>query len=270
VNFQETTLDELDEPNALEAMYRGGDALVIHDCFDPKELAKLTEALTSSHADRYHWDLQEEANRPEVTQMRVLGRTLTPIEGHDFDLDAYARIGEETAACINRYLPGLFSQLEAILGRLSGGRPVMRARANGRDYGPATVRHLPVGCQIPVHCGLFFMESGGYREIMKSLDEMSQLSWFIPLQTASAGGELLVYDLQWTDPDVPKTGQLYDPTAIESRPAVAVNPPAGSLLLFDGGRWFHKVSPVEGTQDRWTLGGFLGFKRDMLQIVYWS
>jgi len=270
MNFHETTLEDIGESNALEVMYDGGDAMVIHDCFSPRDLAVLTEALSAPAAERHHWDLQATTSLPSQKQMRTLGRTLTPVMGHDFDLDEYAAIGAKTALCIEQHLPGVFSQLETIFRRLSGGRPVSRAHVDGRDYCPATVRHLPVGCQIPVHCGLFFMESGGYREIMGSLDSVSQLSWFIPLQTASVGGELLVYDLKWTDPDVPSQGQFFDPTAIEARPAVTVSPPPGSLLIFDGGRWFHKVSPVEGARDRWTLGGFLGFKKDLLEIVYWS
>ena len=162
------------------------------------------------------------------------------------------------------------AEIERVCGQLSGGRPVERAHLLDRDYGPATVRHLPVGCHIPVHCGQFFMESSGYHELMSQLDTTSQLSWFVPLQTPASGGELLVYDLRWEDRDVPRVGPMYDPTPIEARPHVAVSPPVGSLLLFDGGRWFHKVSHVQGSQDRWTVGGFLGFTRDMGRIVYWS
>jgi len=264
-------VDQLDDTlaDALYQMYTGeGDALIIHNAFDPEVLQQLVGHLEAEGA-RYHWDLQEVPD-PAVRQMRVLGRTLTPVAGEGFDLDAYARIGAQTAAILEAHWPTFFSTLEGITEKISGGRSVRRAASNGREYGPATVRHLPVGCQIPAHCGQFFMESAGYRELMADLDQASQLSWFVPMQTAEDEGALLVYDLAWEDPGVPQAGPMYDAAAIEARPATVVAPPAGALLLFDGGRWFHKVSAVEGRRDRWTVGGFLGFTKAMDRIVYWS
>lgn len=255
--------------DALHAMYAGhGDALILHNAFDPAALARAVDHLSSEGA-RYHWDLQEKPD-PTVRQMKVLGRTLTPVAGGPFDLDAYAELGRATGAVISEQLPGFFQDFEALMERLSGGRPVRVARDGNRAYGPATVRHLPVGCQIPVHCGLFFMQSDGYREIMGHLDDTTQLSWFVPMQTAEQGGELAVYDLKWGSAEVPTRGPMYDPRAIEAFPAIRVSPPVGSILLFDGGRWFHKVSPVQGARDRWTLGGFLGFDRSMQRLAYWS
>ncbi|MEL6342694.1 MAG: hypothetical protein AAFV53_06150 [Myxococcota bacterium] len=255
--------------DALEAMYRGdGDGLIIHHAFDPDEMAQMVAHLESSGGG-YHWDLQEVAD-PQVVQMRVLGRTLTPVAGDRFDLDEYATIGEATRTIITGQWPGFFGQLERLTQQLSGGRPVRRVQANGRAYGPATIRHLPVGCQIPVHCGLFFMETAGYRELMGALDDTSQLSWFVPMQTPEEGGELVIYDLAWGDADVPRIGSMYNPMEIERWPSVRIRPPVGSLLLFDGGRWFHKVSPIGGGRDRWTVGGFLGFTRAMDRLVYWS
>lgn len=255
--------------DALHAMYAGhGDALIVRDAFDPKALAGAVERIRASAGD-YHWDLQEKPD-PDFRQMKVLGRTLTPVAGGPFDLDAYAAIGAATHKVVEAQLPGFFERFEGLMEQLSGGRPVRVARDGSRSYSPATIRHLPVGCQIPVHCGLFFMQSDGYREIMGHLDDTTQLSWFTTMQAPQAGGELVVYDLKWGSPEVPTRGPMYDPRAIETFPAIRVSPPAGSILLFDGGRWFHKVSPVEGSIDRWTLGGFLGFDRRLERLAYWS
>lgn len=269
MQFLEVTRIEDASPDALDEMYAGHiGGLIIHNAFPPDMMARMVAHL-EQHGDNYHWDLQTSTDPSEV-QMRVLGRTLTPVRGMDFDLDDYARVGQATRALIEHQWPNFFDRLERLTEGLSGGRKVRAVDVQGRAYGPATIRHLPVGCEIPVHCGLFFMETPGYREIMGALDDTSQLSWFIPMQTSEDGGELMVYNLQWKDSDVPRLGEMYNPSAIEARPSVRVRPPVGSLLLFDGGRWFHKVSPVRGDRDRWTVGGFLGFTSDMEHIVYWS
>ena len=57
---------------------------------------------------------------------------------------------------------------------------------------------------------------------------------------------------------------------VEAMKALVIYVYAGELLLFDGGRYFHKVSPVEGSRARWTIGGFVGFTRDHERVVYWS
>ena len=51
---------------------------------------------------------------------------------------------------------------------------------------------------------------------------------------------------------------------------VRLRPRAGDMILFDGGRWFHKVDVVRGSATRWTIGGFLMFDRDGRRAYYWS
>jgi hypothetical protein len=42
------------------------------------------------------------------------------------------------------------------------------------------------------------------------------------------------------------------------------------MLLFDGGRYYHRVSKVIGRSPRRTIGGFLGFSRQRDRVYYWS
>ena len=169
-------------------------------------------------------------------------------------------------------MPSFTAILEAAMRQLSGGRGVALAKSEGGTYTPATIRQLPPGHQIPVHCGNFFLQTTGYRELAQIMALEDQLSYFTPMQTPLAGGELLIYELEWGDPGTPvHANGIFDGQVIEqAEPACVLAPEAGDLLLFDGGRYYHKVSPVPGDRDRWTIGGFLGFSKDMSEIIYWS
>jgi hypothetical protein len=48
-----------------------------------------------------------------------------------------------------------------------------------------------------------------------------------------------------------------------------VRPSAGDVLIFDGGRWLHRVDWVKG-RTRWTMGGFLMFNRPGDTVLYFA
>ncbi|HHH29839.1 MAG TPA: 2OG-Fe(II) oxygenase [Polyangiaceae bacterium] len=264
--------------DALWSIYRGElDLLIVKDAVAP---ARMAEAVRRAEAEpeRFSWTPQEDPRRSHDEQMVVLGQTLTPVSGFDIDMAAY----HAQAASFRRALDALFgpddggfeAKIQTLLGRLGGGREVFSppaADGTGR-YTPATIRKLPPGCHIPVHCGNFFLESPGYAHLRQTVAVVDQLSFFFPMQTPEAGGELLVYDLTWGDPTTPKMAEMdmFDPRAIEAWNHERFAPEVGELLLFDGGRYFHKVSRVEGGRARWTIGGFVGFTKDHDRVVYWS
>jgi hypothetical protein len=45
---------------------------------------------------------------------------------------------------------------------------------------------------------------------------------------------------------------------------------AGDLVVFDSGRFVHRVTAVEGARPRLTLGGFLTERLDGRGVGYWS
>lgn len=264
--------------DALWAIYQGElDLLIVKDAVDPAWMAEAV-ARAQAEPERFPWTPQEDPRRSHDEQMMVLGQTLTPVSGFDIDMAGY----HAQAAALRRALGVLFGDahggfeatIAALLARLAGGREVFSppsADGTGR-YTPATVRKLPPGCQIPVHCGNFFLESPGYAHLRQTVAVLDQLSYFFPMQTPEAGGELLVYDLTWGDPATPRMAgiDMFDPKAIEAWDHERFAPEVGELLLFDGGRYFHKVSPVSGDRARWTIGGFVGFTQDHERVVYWS
>ena len=62
--------------------------------------------------------------------------------------------------------------------------------------------------------------------------------------------------------DVANAFQNFDSTAFAPQP--------GDMLIFDGGRYFHRVSKVEGVLPRRTVGGFVGFSQNHDRLYYWS
>jgi len=267
-----------DWPDALHDIYcRRLDLMVVRGLFPAEQLARAVQALDAEPIGP-QWILQETRD-PKQVQMRLMGESLTPNTGFPDgpDMDHYfASAAHVRARARELFAPGpLFEPtVQDCLTRLAGGRAVsVPTWPDGRSYTPATIRSLPPGCQIPVHVGNYFLGTGGYRHLATQVALEDQLSYFLTLQAPQAGGALEVYSLEWKDPATPWLPEhgIWDGPAITARyPALRFTPQAGDLLLFDGGRYYHKVTRVEGTRTRWTMGGFAGFSRDMQHVYYWN
>lgn len=197
-------------------------------------------------------------------------------------VDYHAAVGPTTAAMealFGGLLPGGFEAgLQGLLEPLCGA-PVARAvGASGRPCAPATIRELPAGHQIALHIGNAFLCMPQAADLAARVQVGAQLSWFLPLRKPEAGGELVVYDLHWEavsehylrSTDSVKAQPPVNRQLIELLPKVVLDPPAGSLLVFDGGRYFHRVRPVGGPVSRRTVGGFLAWSVEGPTLRYWS
>ena len=90
------------------------------------------------------------------------------------------------------------------------------------------------------------------------------LSWLVMLRPAAAGGAVRVWDLRFAALGAGHfhRGHTAAEGLLHGRAFTDLTPPAGALLVFDGGRNVHAVTPVEGPRCRWTMGGFLARRRD--------
>ena len=170
-----------------------------------------------------------------------------------------------------------------VFSALSGGLPVEVAHSvEGKAFTPSTIRVLTEGHEIGVHVGNEFARLPQARYLQGLIDMTDQISFFIPLTVPEAGGELVVYGVEWSDvnflmpkvtspdqnnvwlegSDVFNVFQAMDSTAFAPQP--------GDMLIFDGGRYFHRVSKVEGNTPRRTIGGFVGFSIEHDRLFYWS
>ena len=256
----------------LDIYHRRLDVLVIRGGLTEATASRVVAAIDAA-PDRFQWTPQTYRDlRPD--QMLVMGMTLTPVDGFNLDIAKYHQLAARFRSDVSKLFagdPDFEATLVATLTQLAGGRPVRLAHdAAGQPYTPATIRKLPPGCGIPVHCGNFFLNTPGYRQLSTQIDLTDQLSYFYTLRAADQGGELEIYDLEWGDPRTPMLDDvLYDGERI-ARDYHGIKLRPGDLLLFDGGRYYHRVTEVHGASTRWTMGGFVGLSKDHREVLFWS
>ena len=184
-----------------------------------------------------------------------------------------ARVPDFEAALASSF-PNLdvLERLLAALARVATGWAPLRPRAaDGRRYGLVTLRRLPPGGIIPPHCENEQLPRAAYRELRESLHSAALMSFYLTLRPADAGGELAVHQLGYgAIGDRVRHGHSDMRAEVERAPRVVVEPRAGSLIVFDGGRRFHQVLPVRGARARWTLGGFLAPARALDAFYVWA
>lgn len=218
----------------------------------------------------------------------VLGRAIVASEP---DLAQYFAAAIDFRRCLRELFEGdvaFEARIEAIFGALSGGLPVSvppcpsGSGFDGGTYTSATVRVLPEGHEIGVHVGNAFLHLPQAKHLASLVEVADQLSYFVPLTVPESGGELVVYALEWADaeryvtrPDGTLSAQAYDASGeavrfIELCDKTTFAPGPGDLLVFDGGRYYHRVTPVRGSRPRRTIGGFLALTKDHSAVAYWS
>jgi hapalindole-type alkaloid chlorinase len=145
---------------------------------------------------------------------------------------------------------------------------------------PATIRHFyPDMGGLFVHCGyLFQVQTPIYYDAVEKMEKEGQLSFFVVMQQPEIGGELTLYDMVWDNVNkkdsaenneyvLDKYGNRVLLSEVNSR---KYNPSPGDILVFYGGRIWHRVEPIFGSRPRITLGGFINFSKDDKICFYWS
>jgi hypothetical protein len=165
------------------------------------------------------------------------------------------------------------TEVERILNQFGGGRPVQLPRsADGREYGPFSIRRLVDGTQIGPHFDYHY-PLDLYSELRPLVDTSTLVSWVFTVRKPDAGGELVVYGLTRDTPNPPMMpdGFQFDLPAVEkqfhsSRFVTEI----GDLFLLASGRCMHRVNRISGPKARVTMGGFLALTTDWQRALYWS
>ena len=131
----------------------------------------------------------------------------------------------------------------------------------------------------PVHCGNFFRWRHGffYSLLEPGIDSSQQLSYFVLLQNSEQGGELTIYDMVWDNVkrkvDVENNDSVINDAGeriyLTDCRQFTVKPQPGDILVFDGGRIWHRVEDIYGQTKRITFGGFINFSTDSKKFYYW-
>jgi hypothetical protein len=166
----------------------------------------------------------------------------------------------------------LDSLIAAALSLMARPLSLALAEQDGVPRAPLVFRRLPAGGRIPPHAELEQLDRSPYDDFRHQLDATTLLSFFLCLQPAASGGLLRVHELGWADYDRAADRGGHTRPDAQLVGVAATDPPisAGSLVVFDGGRWFHEVTAVSGEQERWTAGGFIASRADGGGLLYWS
>lgn len=196
-------------------------------------------------------------------------------------LGAYFRDAGASRAALRALFEGLEPfevGIERLLSTLSGAPASLPAGPDGEPYCPATLRQLPEGHEIGLHIGNAFLCTPQSRHLGQSVEVGAQLSFFTPLRCPEGGGELVIYNLRWEMVAAAHRGGAVEIRQVSASAVrfaelcaqVRYAPEPGDMMVFDGGRYYHRVTAVEGKVPRRTLGGFLAWSLDGRRVHYWS
>lgn len=175
-------------------------------------------------------------------------------------------------------------EMRSVVEKISGNRSIeVPTGAGGQGiYNPATYKYLVPGQgEFKAHCGNYFHNEFPFvYEHMKEISLIKdQMSYFVMLAPSEIGGELTLYDIEWSEAEIRETGDTvlvkHDGTKVDllnekklARKKLSPNP--GDMIVFAGGQIWHKVEVPEGKKPRRTIGGFLTFAKDDESIYIWT
>lgn len=255
-------------PDALRAIYDAKlHGMIVRNVFPKDAMARVVDRLERKEAPF------PQTFFPDRFKAWFYGRAL---DGSDPGLGEYLRDAEAFRTCAEHLFrdgDAFETRIEEVFRMISGGRDVrIPCMPDGRRYTPATIRVLPEGGHIGTHCGNEASTRSAYTHLNTFIDRHDQISYFVTLQAPEGGGELAVYSFQFQDTDESMFdhGHTVVDHVLHLHQEKRYRPTAGDLIVFDGGRYFHKVDVVQGPRTRWTIGGFLMFGADDGAVYYWS
>ncbi len=151
------------------------------------------------------------------------------------------------------------------------------ANESNQSFIPASIRVCyPYKGAIGSHVGNDFNYKMPEIILLHDMAKLEgQLSFFILVEQPDSGGELALFDLVW--PESPESITAGTQLSNEERNEVLENlktmhiqPKAGDMILFAGGRIWHRVKDIGGGKNRTTIGGFATFSKDEKKIFIWG
>ena len=252
----------------IERIFDGAIAgVIVKGVLSPERVAELVRGCEREGASLPTF-------RPPVFKGYVLGRPLVAAgDGLEEYLDDAAQFRAGCATIFPDY-PEIEGAIDAAMRALAAPWSVaIPTGANGRAFLAVTVRVLVEGDCLPLHYENETFDRPVMDALRAELDTATLMSFYLPLVIPPRGGLLRLFRTHCLDGGDSLIGRLggeeHAREDFERRGFSVVVPEIGDLLVFDGGRWYHDVTPVEGGT-RWTLGGFLAVTRDHTAVRYWS
>jgi hypothetical protein len=245
-------------PDLIRRMRREElDAIILHGVYSPQDCATICGRLETGR----HGLVKTPFPAPFRSDFLGVNLNLTAP-----DLTEYFAAAPVFRNNLLRLFEGLTDLQTRVTGLLSAMdqsccyRP---APGPEQDHMFTTLRiHRPGGF-IPQHFDDEQDSRGSYRYINERI--VSDLfSFVLAFSQAEAGGALQVFNLRhggerFRMRDGQDTADRLDVTGIES---VEFRLAPGDMVVFNSGRWLHRVTPVVGNACRWTACSFMAQGRD--------
>ncbi|MEC7986421.1 MAG: hypothetical protein VX278_14745 [Myxococcota bacterium] len=261
--------------DAFAQIYDGElDVLIIQDVFSKDHLADVVRILDRN--DDLLWSKQE-SQKHHRKQNSIFGVGIAPngVEPHgpspEKYLESAKRFRKEVRAVFGDAVDPI-ERIQQTLSSIAGGKNTrVPIGKDGRLYSPFTIRSIPPGKQFDLHTGNFFYATAAYDALRDQLDTTDQISFFTPLRRAEGGGELEIFNLRWGDQKTPSKHKKILSEVVESEfSSYLYDLDEGEMIVFDGGRLYHRVNPVLGERHRFTLGGFAAMSDTHEEVLYWG
>jgi hypothetical protein len=255
------------------------DGFIIRKVLKEKEVATLVKAYDMvPPEDKYNNGAGMFIYPQPFTKIHQMSKN-SQIEMNKF----FSQAEEFWASFPEKFGFDFVKHIHETLSKISGMRKI--ATPNGKDgvgfYNPAGFKHLVPGLgEFNAHCGNFFHKE--FPLFYKHMNEISiiedQMSYFIMLSPSQKGGQLTLYDVLWKDSEIrmgggkilkTHSGKLLELENIKKVKKQYLRPGPGDMIVFSGGRIWHKVERAEKTR-RLSLGGFLTKSKDGSSYYTWS
>ena len=142
------------------------------------------------------------------------------------------------------------------------------ANESGNNFSPFVIRIHESGKSIPLHKDYVGYEGSEYS--ISNID--CQLSCVLHIQKPREGGDLVIYQRNWTKKDERFRNKDfgYSKELVTGKNSCKIlNIEQGDLVLINPTK-FHEVTKIQGPTSRITLGMFLGFSKIMRKIISWA
>lgn len=270
--FDVVACDELDRyPEGIDRIWqRAIDGLIVKNVFTESTIAAVLERHRRGTPELRRRTFDDVGDGSELPYVISRGLITSPPDLGDYFADAaHFRAGCRELFAGHQDFETRFTE---ILSRIGAGVPnAVPTGPEGQTYSPATIRVLPSGRQIGLHSGNDFLRRPECAHMRSLVDNVTQLSFFVPLELPTEGGELELYPVSWGDTDGERRVDGIPVALLVALGRRMVAPVrVGDLLVFDGGRIYHAVTPVGPGGRRVTIGGFLGYTTDHRSLYYWS
>lgn len=186
----------------------------------------------------------------------------------------------EEAALFNAQIKSLFPEnlgleirMAGLFSALDHGRPFMAAPGPATDqrYMFTTFRAHERDGYIAAHCDNEAALRPSYKHLF-GIIEPHIYSCILTLAPGEDGGALEIFNKSYE----PLGTQLMSDDHyrldfnLADMPYARFRLPPGSAIILDAGRYLHRVSPVEGSQIRWTTCSFMALNREHDAMYCWG